>query len=208
MHRPGASLCVVLLLLWFVVQGRPSSVQRQGPPAFFVEKVDGVRVALWNGSAPPVVRQFNDGTPLSSAIYLTIGEAPTDGEHGSEPSTPLRDGEALELRPSDAQGVEVRRFWMPARWRMALGIPLHPDRMDERDWQALPGIGPKLAAAIELDRQNNGDFAELHRLQRVRGIGPKRLQEWKKYFYDPLTVEKSKVNLDSQGYFRQASRPP
>jgi competence protein ComEA len=182
MHRPGASLCVVLLLVWFVVQSRPSSVHGQGPPAFFVEKVDGVRVALWSGSAPPVVRQFDGGTQLSSAIYLTVGHTPIYAEQGHESNTPLRDGEALELRPLSAQGVEVRRFWMPARWRMALGIPLHPDRMDEGDWQALPGIGPKLAAAIELDRQNNGEFVEFHRLQRVRGVGPKRLQEWKKYF--------------------------
>lgn len=71
---------------------------------------------------------------------------------------------------------------MAARKRVALGIALHPDRMSRADWESLPGIGPKLALAIELDRQENGDFGHLEALERVRGIGPKRIEAWRKFF--------------------------
>jgi competence protein ComEA len=71
---------------------------------------------------------------------------------------------------------------MPAAQRMALGIPLHPERMSVEDWEALAGIGPKLAQAIEVERQQNGDFGSLAGLQRVKGIGSKRLAAWEKYF--------------------------
>jgi competence protein ComEA len=39
--------------------------------------------------------------------------------------------------------------------------------------ELLPGIGPTLAARIVSDRAENGPFATLDSLERVRGIGPK-----------------------------------
>jgi len=68
----------------------------------------------------------------------------------------LVDGMALTII-ENRQGIkEVRADWMPARQRLALGIILHPDRMSREDWVALPGIGEKLAAQIEWERQNYG----------------------------------------------------
>jgi len=78
--------------------------------------------------------------------------------------------------------VALRRGYMSAEARMLLGIPLHPERMSRDDWQALPGIGEKLAEAIERDRQKNGDFGSLAALRRVKGGGPGRLKSWEKYF--------------------------
>jgi competence protein ComEA len=71
---------------------------------------------------------------------------------------------------------------MPAAQRMALGTPLHPERMSLDDWQALPGIGPRLARIIEEDRQKNGDFGDLDGLDRVAGIGHKLIERWRKFF--------------------------
>nr|WP_283775430.1 helix-hairpin-helix domain-containing protein [Desulfuromonas sp. CSMB_57] len=54
--------------------------------------------------------------------------------------------------------------------------------MTLRDWEALPGIGPKLAERIEEDRQKNGDFGVWSEVQRVKGIGPRRIEALEKYF--------------------------
>ncbi|MCP3177174.1 helix-hairpin-helix domain-containing protein [Desulfuromonas sp. KJ2020] len=54
--------------------------------------------------------------------------------------------------------------------------------MSLADWTVLPGVGPKLAERIEKDRQKNGDFGSLEALQRVKGIGPKRINSWKFFF--------------------------
>jgi DNA uptake protein ComE-like DNA-binding protein len=40
----------------------------------------------------------------------------------------------------------------------------------------LPGIGEKLAAEIEQDRQNYGEFGRFEALERVKGIGPAKLK--------------------------------
>jgi competence protein ComEA len=71
---------------------------------------------------------------------------------------------------------------MPARQRLALGIPLHPDRMSHADWVALPGIGVQLATRIEADRQKYGDFGRFEALERVKGIGPGKLRALRQYF--------------------------
>jgi len=53
--------------------------------------------------------------------------------------------------------------------------PMHRvdvDHATAQELQALPGIGPALAARIVAYRDSNGAFGSLARLQRVRGIGP------------------------------------
>jgi competence protein ComEA len=95
---------------------------------------------------------------------------------------PLRPGEFMNILIAESQVVEFERNWLPALQRMALGIALHPDCMNYDDWQALSGVGPRLAQRIEDDRQQNGDFGSLDGLKRVRGIGPRSIEGWKKFF--------------------------
>jgi competence protein ComEA len=54
--------------------------------------------------------------------------------------------------------------------------------MNYDDWQALSGVGPRLAERIEVDRQQNGDFGSLDGLKRVRGIGPRSIEGWRNFF--------------------------
>jgi competence protein ComEA len=50
--------------------------------------------------------------------------------------------------------------------------PVDLDRASAAELDALPGIGPALAARIVADREANGAFGSLEALQEVRGIGP------------------------------------
>ena len=46
---------------------------------------------------------------------------------------------------------------------------------------AIPSVGPKMAEAIVEHRELQGSFDDLDRLQEVSGIGPKKLEQLKKY---------------------------
>ena len=46
----------------------------------------------------------------------------------------------------------------------------------EYELEALPGIGPVLAARIVADREKQGPFSAVEQIQRVSGIGPKRFE--------------------------------
>jgi len=50
-----------------------------------------------------------------------------------------------------------------------------------RELEALPGIGPRLAAEIVGDRLRNGPFNRADDLLRVKGIGPKKLHKIESY---------------------------
>ncbi len=50
-----------------------------------------------------------------------------------------------------------------------------------REFQNLPGIGPKLALRIVQDRELNGDFKSIQDISRVRGIGDSKLAKFIQY---------------------------
>lgn len=157
-------------------------LRKEALPAFFVAD-PGRNLLLFDGDFPnPGVHQFSDGDTLETVIKVAN---PSDAKfHLADvaPEGGLVSGQVLEGRSVEGKNIAVTVRWMAAKQRMALGIPLHPDQMTLADWPALPGIGPKLATTIEKDRQENGDFGAFEALERVRGIGPKRIAAWSQYF--------------------------
>jgi competence protein ComEA len=75
-------------------------------------------------------------------------------------------------------GSPARPLRGPAR--LLFGLRLDPNRADRASLEALPGIGPVRAAAIETERCRR-PFASVAELERVPGIGPRslaRLEPW------------------------------
>ena len=136
----------------------------------------GTLVFLGEGFPEKGIHHFYDDPTPQSVIQMTLPEVLGKLGKNSSMNIPLHSGEGLELLLENDKLIEIKRFWTPSETRMALFIPLHPDRMSVRDWEALPGIGPKLAVRIEKNRQINGDFGCLENLKRVKGIGDGLLQ--------------------------------
>lgn len=59
--------------------------------------------------------------------------------------------------------------------RLLLGIPLDVNRAGARELAFVPGLSAALAAEVVADREQDGPFASVEELIRVRGIGPARL---------------------------------
>lgn len=61
--------------------------------------------------------------------------------------------------------------------RLLLGLPLDPNAAAARELAFVPGLSRALAAALVADREARGPFPSLDALERVRGIGPRRLAQ-------------------------------
>lgn len=179
----GAGLVLLLFLTIAIVHySRWALPEREELPAVMRLQPQLITVSVGDSKGRYGIYQFHDGSRLIDVIKLTEGVPPEIIWLETLPDQPVLSGERIKVAKIEGKYFLVERSWLSARHRILLQIPLHPDRMTLLDWEALPGVGPKLAGLIENDRQKNGDFVEFVALERVKGIGPKKLEAWQEYF--------------------------
>ncbi|MFW6369454.1 MAG: ComEA family DNA-binding protein [Myxococcota bacterium] len=88
----------------------------------------------------------------------------------------LQAGDRVLVMPGEGEACRIQVEPIPGMERIALGIPIDVNSASRDDLMALTGIGPSLADAIVVDREERGPFRSVEELRRVRGIGPVRLQ--------------------------------
>jgi len=182
--RPPPALAVLVVLISLgVFLSREASIT-EDLPVFLPAGQSFVYVELAGVGIAPGVYQFYDGLTPRNVIKLTAPWLTESLTKDLTWSCPLRVGESLRFVKKDRQIEILHQGWMSASQRLAMAIPLHPDRMSVQDWTVLPGIGPALADQIENDRQKNGDYGTLNALMRVKGIGTKRVASWTGFFDD------------------------
>ncbi|WP_432823027.1 ComEA family DNA-binding protein [Trichloromonas sp.] len=178
----GTTLLLLLLLVYLAVLNGREIFREKNLPAVPVGKERKIRVLLGEGFPLQAIHQFSDGIDLETVISLTIAPMGSGRLSSVVLNEPVMDGENLSVVRDGVEIIEVIRRWMPAGQRIAIGVKLHPDRMTLEDWEALPGIGARLAERIEENRQKSGDFGSIENLQRVTGIGSKSIERWRCFF--------------------------
>lgn len=115
----------------------------------------------------------------------------------SDETTPrlLKDAQkhGIEIRPPDVNRSGVT--WQPWEEDAAADVPAR--RYVLAGLAQIPGIGEKMAQAIIDDRQANGSFAGWAELERVKGIGPKKLETIREFAesQDPFELQKARRML-------------
>lgn len=180
-QAPPCFIVLAVLIVLSVLLSREASTT-EDLPVFLPYEQSFVSVELVGAGWASGVYQFSDGLTPWGVIKLTdpsLVESLT-----TDPAwfLPLRDGESLRIIKKAQKISLLRGSWMKASHRVAMAIPLHPDRMNKVDWTVLSGVGDSLAERIEKDRQKNGDFESLDALIRVKGIGKKRIDRWRYFF--------------------------
>ena len=155
----------------------------KGVPVAFLHYTSGGNTLRLKGCvSTPGIYRFPDRSSVATVINMTAPSIAGKVADKTILEKALRNGEIIEAVAKDRDHIEITIYKMRAKERMLLGIPLVPDQMDYADWDALPGIGPELAKTIMDNRQINGDFGSFGALQRVPGIGEKKLNGLKRYF--------------------------
>ena len=84
-------------------------------------------------------------------------------------------GRVTTVSPSPVASLSDQRSTVAAPKRSHAGL-LDLNRATEQDFDALPGIGPRLAERITEYRQSAGAFHSLDELRAVKGIGKKKFE--------------------------------
>ncbi|MHB1265921.1 MAG: ComEA family DNA-binding protein [Gemmatimonadaceae bacterium] len=166
----------------------PTRSERQALAFFGIVTVLGVGVRVL-GSDPPPLPSVRERLALESQIAATDSAAGVAaGKEAKRKSTAVP---ALRRRRSDStasaiaspQPFAARTYGSldsahpspehepgpgPAR-----PAAVNPDQATAAELEALPWVGPALAARIVADREAHGPFGSVEGLVRVRGVGPK-----------------------------------
>lgn len=178
------------LVIWFVSvfltvvlfsQGR-GTPHLGGSAAFLHVASAGITIRLKGCLPNPGVYRFPGHPDAQTVIRMTAPSVLGKVTKNSLMEHRLESGDIVDLVPQNWESIEISIKKMKAKERMVLGIPLVPDELDLADWESLPGIGPGLAKNIMNYRQKYGDFGSVESLERVPGIGEKKLKGLKRYF--------------------------
>ena len=128
---------------------------------------------LARGGSPPVVVCQATMSGLDDALErLGLEECREQAlglaEHLERPALLRLDG--------DCRVRELRSGSVRAATAALLNIAFDANTADEIDFKDVPGIGPRLARRIVTDRKKQGAYCSVEEMQRVRGIGPKKLE--------------------------------
>lgn len=103
--------------------------------------------------------------------------------------SPMADPEGINLAEKLSDGAHIR---VPAKGETAANVSgnasvssgavvpngrVDINRATVAELQTLPGVGPKTAEAIISNRETMGRFIQVDDLMRVKGIGPKRMEQ-------------------------------
>ena len=131
------------------------------PPGSRVVRLVEAAGGLLPGADPVSV---NLAAPLADGAHVHVFPAGTgEGGGGAAPQLPPRDESFA--RPS------------PVPWGTAKDGLVRVNSASFTELQRLPGVGPALARAIIEQRARVGRFSSLGDLLKVRGIGPKKLED-------------------------------
>jgi competence protein ComEA len=169
-------ICSALLFL----QGREAD---KVVPAAFLRYSSGTTLLRLKGCFPyPGIYRFPAKAKVVTVMKLTAPALIEKITDKCSLQRVLESGDIVNAAVVDKQHIEITICRMKAKEKMLLGIPLIADEMVQSEWESLPGIGPDLAKRIMDDRQKYGDFGSLNNLQRVPGVGKKRVEALKIYF--------------------------
>jgi len=116
----------------------------------------------------------NPGLHVLEVPTVERAVAAAGGDPAGQAATRLHDGDHIIV---SGTGVRIA----PASNPLLVGLPVDINHSDVTGLAALPGIGPKTAAAIVDDRQSNGPFRSVGELERVRGIGAETVEALRPY---------------------------
>ncbi|MDY6986599.1 MAG: helix-hairpin-helix domain-containing protein [Thermodesulfobacteriota bacterium] len=133
--------------------------------------------------ASPGIYSFDKPPSLSQALREA---GPIRTPHlSSHMASRQRLPSGTALRPiTDRDGSwRIISSSMDAKKMLVLGIPFDVNEAAAEDLALVPGMGHRLARRIVASRDSRGPFTTWDDLRKVKGVGPMKIEMFRKYFH-------------------------
>lgn len=137
------------------------------------EPEPGIWVHVAGAVRDPGVYLLPEGARVADAVAAAGGAAEGGHPDALNLAAPLADGSKVAVPSEGEEGVPTEIL---VGNEVSNGL-VNVNTAGVEELQALPGIGPALAAAIVEEREANGPFDTVEDLLRVGGIGEKKLEK-------------------------------
>ena len=105
----------------------------------------------------------------------------------------LDTGTYIKVRALKTKSSEVILSKMVNSKKLALGISIDLNHAQQEDLALIPGLSNALSRRIVQFRKSCGPFREWHDLEKVKGVGPKKIQVCKRYLrLEPSSTSKKR----------------
>ncbi len=142
----------------------------------------------------PTIVELSGDTDKKGIYYLPshisvrgflemAGEKKIEGEGAEDLERILVTGMTLDLRKESPGRLWLTLGGMGNARRLALDMPMALNTVTADDLTRVDGIGKKTAAMIIETRNEMGGFKSVDDLLEVKGIGAKKNEKFRKYFY-------------------------
>ncbi|HAG49936.1 MAG: hypothetical protein A2X87_05585 [Deltaproteobacteria bacterium GWC2_42_51] len=155
-------LTAVFFLKEFYTSKEPTEItpaSSAGQTVFEVEDPSG------NSKVYVLPKKKPEGRSLSSNV--TIGDQESSASGG------VKSGSKITINKNGS----ATKGRMSGEKHLIFSIPLNINEATAQDFEALPGIGPKLAEKVIETRKALGGFKSIKDLKKVKGIGDKKFEK-------------------------------
>ncbi|MEW6664689.1 MAG: helix-hairpin-helix domain-containing protein [Thermodesulfobacteriota bacterium] len=180
LQRKNEQRAAFLLLLLLVLGTHLGGSIRTPPASGLPPCREKIYVQVAGEVNRPGVYAFCSRPSLGELVEAAGGWSAGVYRRGGAPDPSFTGGDRVSVHTQGGR-YDLTRGEMPGFYKMTLGIPLSLNRETAAGLNALPGIGPGLAALIVEERSRRGGFRSLEELSTVRGIGRHLFERVKPY---------------------------
>ena len=176
-------LGIISLLLGMQLKSH-GTLSVEAPMAFvrYTGAVSMVTVRIQGDVVQPGIYKFSDGVSLMTVTKMAVSGTVSENDIHDFTRLKIQDGSVIHISKGTRNYLKISLHPMKINDFILLGVPLHPYKLTIADWEYLPEIGPALAREIINNRHKNGAFDTIESVQRVPGVGERKVSRLIKYF--------------------------
>ena len=166
-------LCRPFHPVWSIPYPASTNLTTQPSPQWIIEVTGAVtNLGIYVFHHPPTAKE---------AFQRAGGPTSQGCASSGQMYSPVRTGTRIDIGTSERRQDRVTVSPMDPAKKLVLGIPIPLNQADAEALAMIPGISERVAQRIVAFRDSNGPFRSFNDLDRVKGVGPKKLKQLSSY---------------------------